>query len=279
MDVTLCAPDEEKSCFSCCPPIRPAGYEHVTYRNYLKRELLENTRRQDAWGTDLRPITGFTCWALGYLDSGYKRVGCLLHPALHGGKDLRYRVGYEDKCSRETCPEAKTFLLLSPEERLFWLGLARGLDSFSYSSRGENPLFTLLGWGPFIFSLIASEEEGANLERVSFFEEYPFFKTDLLPKSNAYLLRRVVGHDRLRLLRNPLFRIEFERFSKGIAERFGSSAQEGTVSHRLDLEEDFRDFLRLHLHRAKIHPMEAGNLKSAVDGEIDDFRDSLASGN
>lgn len=30
-------------------------------------------------------ITGFSCWALGYMDNGHKMVGCLLHPGQNGG--------------------------------------------------------------------------------------------------------------------------------------------------------------------------------------------------
>ena len=37
MTVSLCFPDEEKSCFACCPPIRAAGYEHIEYKNFINR--------------------------------------------------------------------------------------------------------------------------------------------------------------------------------------------------------------------------------------------------
>jgi molybdopterin-guanine dinucleotide biosynthesis protein A len=39
----LCAPDGDKTCFACCPPIRPAGYEHVDHRAAVARMLRENT--------------------------------------------------------------------------------------------------------------------------------------------------------------------------------------------------------------------------------------------
>lgn len=94
-DSTLCVPDARRSCFACCPPIRPAGYEHIQYRNMVMRMLRENTRDFAAGGGGL--ITGFSCWALGYLDEDFRQVGCLLHPARNHGQDLRYRVGYEEK--------------------------------------------------------------------------------------------------------------------------------------------------------------------------------------
>lgn len=276
MSTTLCTPDQDKSCFACCPPIRPAGYEHVTYRSILSRLLREDTARYHASGKEPHPITGFSCWALGYLDRGYKRIGCLLHPALHNGEDLRTRVGYGDKCRRETCPEAEAFLLLSPVERAFWLNLCEGLDSFSYSSRKENPLFTLLGWSPGLLSVISAEEKGEGMARSVFLERYPFFATALAPRANGYLLSRVIGADSIRWLRDPRFRAGFERFSLEISWRFGLPAapplQGAVYPHLLDLEPGFKAFLRLHLHRSRIHPGEALELKKRVDQEIETFR-------
>ena len=94
---TLCVPDAQRSCFACCPPIRPAGYEHIQYRNMVMRMLRENTKGFAAGGGGRSPITGFSCWALGYLDENFRQVGCLLHPAMNNGKDLRYRVGFGEK--------------------------------------------------------------------------------------------------------------------------------------------------------------------------------------
>jgi len=40
---TLCLPDTEKNCFACCPPIRPAGHEHLQHTGIVKRMVRENT--------------------------------------------------------------------------------------------------------------------------------------------------------------------------------------------------------------------------------------------
>ncbi|RJR47931.1 MAG: hypothetical protein C4576_08850 [Desulfobacteraceae bacterium] len=272
---TLCMPDSQKSCFACCPPIRPSGYEHLTYVNIVKRILRENTADFDPLGEEVRPITGYSCWALGYLDAEYKLIGCLLHPARHHGLDLRSRVDYGGKCGRELCPEAKTFSLLSSSAARFWLHLADGLDSFGYSSRRENPLFSLLGWGAPLLSGTAEEKRDETPSRDSFFSEYAFFSSTLLPKANAFLLRKMVLPDRVRLLRDELFRCSFERFSEELREELGRQrppASPGTPSHLLDLEQDFRDFLRLHLGYAKIHLEEALLLKKEVELRIERFR-------
>ena len=121
---TLCFPDNRKSCFACCPPIRPPNYEHIQYKNLIQRMLRENTRAFSTRGEKVLPITGFSCWALGYLDKECRLVGCLLHPSRNRGKDLRFRVDYGGKCGRESCPESKVFLELGLDERELWLCLA-----------------------------------------------------------------------------------------------------------------------------------------------------------
>jgi hypothetical protein len=172
---TLCFPDHQKSCFACCPPIRQAGYEHIEHRNIIERMLRDNTRLFKNPGGKFVPITGFSCWALGYLDSKYRLIGCMLHPIQNNGIDLRYRTGYGEKCRRETCPEEKVFSLLDEEEQKFWLRLAEGLDSFSYSSRKSNPLFNMLGWGSDLLRIIARKENGKRYTKETFFKSYRFF--------------------------------------------------------------------------------------------------------
>ena len=71
---SLCCPDDQKTCFACCPPIRPAAYEHIEFKNMIKRVLRENTASIDRQGRTVIPIRGYSCWALGYLDRGHKLV-------------------------------------------------------------------------------------------------------------------------------------------------------------------------------------------------------------
>jgi hypothetical protein len=275
MAPTLCHPDGEKSCFACCPPIRPAGYEHLLYRNTVRRFLAENTRRFDGEVRQVYPITGFSCWALGYLDSGYRQIGCLLHPARNSGNDLRYRVDYWDKCSRETCPESKVFSCLDIRERRFWLHLADGLDSFTYSSRRVNPLFSLLGWGAPLLSLIASAEGGKILGRDSFFHEYPFFTTSVFPRAGAYLINSIVDRETVHILQDPRFREAFERLFLRVTESCGAGTRcrtQGLPVHRMDLDRDFLDFLRLGLRIPRIQPHEAVAVKDRLDHFLEGFR-------
>lgn len=275
---TLCMPDRHKSCFACCPPIRPAGYEHLPYKNILKRILRENTSGFDPALQEVRAIHGYSCWGLGYLDSGYRAIGCLLHPARNNGVDLRYRIDYWDKCSRESCPESKTFSLLNPAARRFLLHLSDGLDSFAYSSRKKNPLFSLLGWGGAVLSMIAEEAVDRTPTRESFFADYPFFTAELGPKGNAYLLRRLVVPGGTRLLEKMDFKTAFESFSKEVSGFFGGNSGplvNRIPSHLLDLDQDFRDFLRLHLRIARISNHEATHLKEEVDRRIERFKRTI----
>ncbi|MFZ7112496.1 MAG: hypothetical protein ACOWYE_12505 [Desulfatiglandales bacterium] len=273
-EITLCSPDGRKTCFACCPPIRPAGYEHIQYKGSVQRILRENTKDFERMKHGVHAITGFSCWALGYLDRDHRRIGCLLHPARNQGHDLRYRVGFDDKCRRETCPEAETFSRLGNEKKAFWLGLTENLDSFSYSSRTQNPLFRLMGWGTRILDLIAETEAHCAMKSEYFSRTYPFFATTLFPKAHAYILHRLVDRAGPSILRSPGFRDAFEDFCKNLssdAAREAPPTQEGTPVFRLDLDDHFRDTLRLFLGRTRL-PLEAAlRLKAALDDRIDTF--------
>lgn len=272
--VTLCFPDDEKTCFACCPPIRPAGYEHQQYRNIIRRILRENTRQFDHKDDRVVPITGFSCWALGYLDEEYKRIGCLLHPYRNAGLDLRHRVDYGEKCRRETCPEAKVFSNLEIDVQAFWLQLADGLDSFAYSSSTINPLFALMGWGEDLLRLVAAEEKGKPYDFASFYEAYPFFKTHLRPRANAYLLDRLTTKRSVSLLKRQGVREAFEHLSEKLLTQLDhemSPAADGPPVHQLEMDPHFRDFLRLSLRCNRLQMEEAVRLKRIVDLQMDYF--------
>lgn len=274
MTVTLCSPDHGKSCFACCPPIRPVHYEHIQYRPILERILRENRRAFDNSKKEIKPITGFSCWALGFIDNHYKRVGCLLHPMQNKGKDLRYRVDYGDKCRRETCPQQMVFSSLKISIRRVWLRLTEGLDSFSYSSKYINPLFTMMGWGRYLLQRLASEESQNIVSWDTFLQRYTFFSTALEPRSHAYLITRLIHRKGINLLKSEVFRSEFEAFSSKLSQRIQSGANphsEEPFVHLLDLDPCFLDFLRLCVKISRLHREDAVHLKRVVDKEVDHF--------
>lgn len=267
-EVSLCVPDQRKTCFACCPPIRPAHYEHIQYRGIVQRILRENTAGFQPGRREVIPITGFSCWALGYLDAECRSIGCLLHPARNGGEDLRYRVDYGEKCRRETCPEAKAFSRLRPEDQQFWLHLAKDLDAFSYSSRKCNPLFRMMNWGTTLLGLIPGEERYTMGSWPVFLGRYPFFSTTISPRGHAYLIDRWIGNKGLHLLRSEAFGRFLERLCGRILDRIDAqwpSPGTGRPVHRLDLDRDFLDFLRLSAHIKRIHRQEALRIKEMVD--------------
>ncbi len=53
---TLCLPDTGKSCFACCPPIRPAGYEHVQHINIIKRIVDRTIKRFPDFSGPIKPL-------------------------------------------------------------------------------------------------------------------------------------------------------------------------------------------------------------------------------
>ncbi|MFO7739169.1 MAG: hypothetical protein R6V46_11880 [Desulfatiglandaceae bacterium] len=276
---TLCFPDGEKTCFACCPPIRPAGYQHIDYKSIMKRILRENTRSFAEKGTGVIPITGFSCWALGYLDENCRQVGCLLHPARNAVTDLRYRVDYGEKCRRETCPEAKVFLQLDIPERKFWLQLTQGLDSFSYSSKKRNPLFAMLGWGAETLKRIVCREGRRTFTKQAFFETYPFFETALNPRADAYLIRELlrVGHPDL--LKQAPFGDHFKVFSNRLSDRLKKTVRihpHAPPTHRLKLDPLLLDFLRLRVGLTRIDEKSALQVKEMVDRAVREFEGKVS---
>ena len=116
----LCQPGQGASCGACCglynfrdhsraslaerlatqtATLRPLPREPGAWRA-AARELLESRRATPP----LFPVVR-VCPLLGFLDEEHTRVGCLGHPKVTGGEDLRdcgvYRA---DICETFTCP-------------------------------------------------------------------------------------------------------------------------------------------------------------------------------
>jgi hypothetical protein len=148
MSESLCMPAPNLSCFACCPPIRPAGYDHVQDKGSWRRMFSENRAAFLAGQLPDRVQIGFSCPGLGFLDASGSQVGCLLHPARNGGRDLREPTGYRGKCARESCPQSRAYAAMPVDHRAALIALCRGMDPFTFSSRALNPLMQLLAFGP-----------------------------------------------------------------------------------------------------------------------------------
>jgi hypothetical protein len=240
---------------------------------------MENSSNFNKKDRDIIPITGYSCWALGFIDRNYQQAGCLLHPAQNGGNDLRYRVDFGDKCRREACPEAEVFAGLAPQERVFWIKLAEGLDSFAYSSRKKNPLFTILGWGKDLLGLIASQERSASLTRDSLSKSYPILASPLSPRACAFLLFRVVQRAGVSVLKSKRFVSDFEQWARNLSRRISGLVDHSggeQFTHRLNLDSAFLDFLRLSAGMVKIREQEALRMLELVDEELEKFSESVS---
>jgi len=270
----LCFPDGLKTCFACCPPIRPAGYEHADYEAITKRVLRENTGAYVPEERKVKPITGYSCWALGYLDTRFRLVGCLLHPARHHGKDLRYRVDFGEKCRREACQEAHVFDCLEEETRAFWLQTARGLDSFAYSNRRKNPLFHFLNWGPDILKMIAGMNHGERHSANSLSKAFPLLTSRMVPRASVYPVKQLAS-----LLGPEIFCHvrPVKAIESGLEDLVQTLRQEGPFTdnpyfrpvHGLHMERSFLDFLRLGGGIRRIETEKALILKDLVDDTLE----------
>lgn len=251
--ITLCTPTPDIACFGCCPPIRPAHYDPLRYVGSLRREFVENRLRFLTEGPFHRPIVGYSCWALGFLDARGRKVGCLLHPAQNAGKDLRDLIDYDKKCQRESCTAARVFAALPPDGRKFWLPLATGLNSFYFSSPRANPLFHLLGWGPKVLETLR-KEAAENEWTVTELLDRARFLTSLqwTPKAHSYLFRLTLEKRTLASSKAD----QIESWCGQILERARTAPKipapasldsHAIHTHRLPMDADFLDFLRLGL--------------------------------
>lgn len=112
--MNLCQPDERKSCGACCGLYNFQDHSRTTLNSLLQKRSRffktapdklkgESFRRQlkelEQSPSLLRDI--YNCEFLGFIDREHKKVGCLLHPALNQGNDLRRYSFY----GRELCAE------------------------------------------------------------------------------------------------------------------------------------------------------------------------------
>lgn len=129
----LCQPDETKSCGACCGLYNVEDYRRTTLVALLRKRTelffssgenpdLEGYRREVA---ALSPVPKlcediYNCEFLGFVDRDCRRVGCLLHPLLHDGADLRTCSFYGARlCSDHFCI---SFTSLTPLEQRAVIG-------------------------------------------------------------------------------------------------------------------------------------------------------------
>lgn len=125
---SLCQPDHGKSCGACCGLYNWKDHSRETVGQILERR----TSLFLACGRDPAqyrcrhlaeiPVQNpklsgevYNCEFLGFLDPAGKKVGCLLHPSLHEGCDLREGSFYgSELCAGHLCP---SYTCLTPVEQ------------------------------------------------------------------------------------------------------------------------------------------------------------------
>lgn len=115
--VHLCQPDGTKSCGACCGLYNWEDHSRKMLESLLKKRtelflsLGENPDldryRSISQTLPLSPKlceTIYNCEFLGFVDRERKKVGCLLHPSLHQGVDLRRSSFYgTELCEKHFC--------------------------------------------------------------------------------------------------------------------------------------------------------------------------------
>jgi hypothetical protein len=118
IDGSLCQPDPSKSCGACCGLYNWQNHSRPVLIPLLERStslFFSLGRNPDqfrkAYADEAPPPnpklleTIYNCEFLGFLDEKKKRVGCLLHPSVNDGRDLRDHCFYgKETCSAHYCP-------------------------------------------------------------------------------------------------------------------------------------------------------------------------------
>ncbi len=137
--ITLCHPDQHKSCGACC-----GLYNWVDHSRLRLSRLMHE--RTDAFVSGMRrgrsikdlkvdvlsidtpeklfgPI--YNCPFVGFVDNARRRVGCMIHPANNGGRELRDISLYgAEICNGHECP---SFTYLTETEKR---GVASVIDDW-----------------------------------------------------------------------------------------------------------------------------------------------------
>jgi hypothetical protein len=114
----LCQPDPSQSCGACCGLYNWEDHSRKALSPLLEKrsDLFSSLGRepeifQAAYARAMFPPGRklleeiHNCEFLGFLDGEKKRVGCLLHPSVNGGRDLREHCFYgKEICAGHFCP-------------------------------------------------------------------------------------------------------------------------------------------------------------------------------
>jgi hypothetical protein len=128
IDASLCHPGPSKSCGACCGLYNWEDHSRAALTLLLekRRNLFFSLGRnpenfQSAYAREKVPPnpklleTIYNCEFLGFLDVEKRRVGCLLHPSVNQGLDLRDYCFYgKEICAGHSCP---SHTHLTPVER------------------------------------------------------------------------------------------------------------------------------------------------------------------
>lgn len=114
----LCQPDSTKSCGACCGLYNWEDHSRDVLKDLLRRRTSlflywkDDLRGyQEVYSAEIFPPSPklleaiYNCEFLGFIDREEKRVGCLLHPSVNQGQELRNHCFYgADLCAGHFCP-------------------------------------------------------------------------------------------------------------------------------------------------------------------------------
>lgn len=205
-------------------------------------------------------MVGFWCPGLGFLDPQGRQVGCLLHPAQNQGQDLRHHTGYQEKCRRESCAQARAFAQLEDQQAAALLALAQGLDAFAFSSR-RNPLMRLLDFGPEVAGAVA----GLGLASLDQLGAWPWL--NLAPAAQGWLLGRLIELQGAQILAQPQVHLRLAELAGELSRRLAPppAREQGQPLAELCPDQWQARFWAQTLGRRRARPSELERWRQALE--------------
>ncbi|KAF0123445.1 MAG: cytoplasmic protein [bacterium] len=130
----LCQPDCGKSCGACCGLYNWNDHSRDTLEPLLHKKteffqsLVQSSESFDTYREKVSELfpqsklfeTIYNCEFLGFVDEKRERIGCLLHPMVNNGEDLRGNSFYgKELCASHQCP-SYTYLTESEKKAVIY---------------------------------------------------------------------------------------------------------------------------------------------------------------
>jgi hypothetical protein len=136
----------------------------------------------------------------------------------------------------------------------------------------------MLGWGSSLLAKISDNDIEKYYSKKQFLNRYPFFDTGLSPKGHAFPVNYIIRIKSFDLLADIEFKNKYENFQKILSGKISSKFKlppDGIFVHKLPINREFSDYIRLTLGVRKAEITFVNKLYDFVVNELDLFCETV----